>query len=160
MSSSVHSAELTQRHSSASYQIESGTSDSDNAKLEQMGYKAELQRSFSIWSVLGVGFGLTNSWFGISAALITGISSGGPLLIVYGIIIIASVSTCIAITLSELSSAMPNSGGQYYWTLQLAPKKYANFLAYACGSLRGPAPFFVVFCHPFHCPGNCRNVRA
>lgn len=106
----------------------------DNLKLEEMGYKPELQRNFSIFSILGVGFGLTNSWFGISASLITGISSGGPLLIVYGIIIIAIVATCIAITLSEMSSAMPNSGGQYYWTTVLAPKKYAGFLAYLCGA--------------------------
>lgn len=143
MSSSL-SAHSTELHNRASIEPTSSSDEhgSDNAKLEQMGYKAELQRSFSIWSVLGVGFGLTNSWFGISAALITGISSGGPLLIVYGIIIIASVSTCIAITLSELSSAMPNSGGQYYWTLQLAPKKYANFLAYACGSFAWAGSIF------------------
>ncbi|CAN6674933.1 choline transport protein [Trichomonascus vanleenenianus] len=109
--------------------------DKDAMKLAEMGYKPELRRNFSIWSVLGVGFGLTNSWFGISASLVTGISSGGPLLIVYGIIIIACISTCIAITLSELSSAFPNSGGQYYWTTILAPRRYAPFLAYMCGAL-------------------------
>lgn len=48
------------------------------------GYTQDMSRNFSVWSVLGVGFSLTNSWFGISAALITGINSGGPLLIIYG----------------------------------------------------------------------------
>lgn len=108
--------------------------DKDALKLEEMGYKPELKRNFSIWSVLGVGFGLTNSWFGISASLITGISSGGPLLIVYGIIIIATVSSCVGLTLSELSSAFPNSGGQYYWTTILAPRRWAGFWAFMCGS--------------------------
>lgn len=97
--------------------------------------KGQLKRTFSTYSVLAIGFGLTNSWFGISASLITGISSGGPMLIVYGIIIIASVSYCIGITLSELSSAIPSAGGQYVWSRVLAPKKYSNFLAYLCGSL-------------------------
>lgn len=98
------------------------------------GYAPELRRNFSIWSLLGVGFGLTNSWFGISASLVTGISSGGPMLIIYGIIIVACASSCIGISLAELASAFPNAGGQYYWTMRLAPPKYSAFAAYLCGS--------------------------
>ena len=56
------------------------------------------------------------------------------MMIVYGIMIIAAVSMCIAITLSELASAMPNAGGQYYWTMKLAPPKYAPFFSYMCGA--------------------------
>ena len=104
-------------------------------KIAEAGYKPELRRNFTIWSLLGVGFGLTNSWFGISASLITGIASGGPMTIVYGIIIIAVISTQIAISLSELSSIYNSAGGQYYWTFQLAPEKYKRFWAYICGSL-------------------------
>ena len=109
--------------------------DVDAAKLAEMGYTQDMQRNFSVWSVLGVGFSITNSWFGISAALITGINSGGPLLIIYGIILLALVSTCVGIALSELASALPNSGGQYFWANELAPKKYANFISYLTGWL-------------------------
>lgn len=105
-------------------------------------HKGELKRTFSVWSVLGIGFGLTNSWFGISASLITGIQSGGPLLIVYGIIIIAFISYCVGITLSELSSAVPSAGGQYVWTRVLSPRKYSSFLAYICGSLAWAGSLF------------------
>lgn len=108
--------------------------DKDAVQLEKLGYQQELKRSFSVWSVLGIGFGLTNSWFGISASLVTGISSGGPMLIVYGIIIVACISSCIGITLSELSSALPSAGGQYVWAKVLAPRKKAPFLSYLCGS--------------------------
>lgn len=100
-----------------------------------MGYKPEMRRNFSVWTLLGIGFALTNSWFGISASLVTGISSGGPVVTVYGIVWIALVNGCVGITLSELASAMPNAGGQYYWAQELAPKKYANFLAYATGAI-------------------------
>ena len=75
-----------------------------------MGYSIDLIRNYSVLSILGVSFALTNSWFGISAGLITGIDSGGPVLIVYGIILITLVSTCVAISLSELASAYPNAG--------------------------------------------------
>ena len=59
--------------------------------------------------------------------MITGINSGGPLLIIYGIILIAIVSIGVGVSLSELASAMPNAGGQYFWANELAPKRFANF---------------------------------
>ncbi|CAL9734005.1 choline transport protein [Monosporozyma servazzii] len=93
-----------------------------------------LRKSFSLWSILGVGFGLTNSWFGISASMVTGLSSGGPMMIVYGIIIIALISVCVGVSLGELSSAYPHAGGQFWWTLQLAPPNHKRFAAYMCGS--------------------------
>ncbi|KZF20763.1 choline transporter [Xylona heveae TC161] len=107
--------------------------DADAIKLAEMGYRQDMKRNFSVWTLLGVGFSLTNSWFGISAAMITGISSGGPVLIIYGIIFIALISICVGVTLSELASAMPNAGGQYFWANELAPKNYANFASYLTG---------------------------
>lgn len=107
--------------------------DTDALKLAEMGYTQGLQRNFSVWSVLGVSFSLTNSWFGISAAMVAGISSGGPVLLIYGIIIIALISSCVAVSLSQLASAMPNAGGQYFWANELAPKRYANFASYLTG---------------------------
>ncbi|KAL8889617.1 MAG: hypothetical protein Q9215_003125 [Flavoplaca cf. flavocitrina] len=109
------------------------SSDTDAQRLMAMGYSIDLSRNYSVLSVLGVGFSLTNSWFGISAGLITGINSGGPVLIVYGIILITLVSTCVAISLAELTSAYPNAGGQYFWANELAPQRYANFASYLTG---------------------------
>lgn len=109
------------------------SADKDEANLVGMGYKQDMRRNYSVISVLGVGFSLTNSWFGISAALITGINSGGPVLIVYGIILIALISTCVGISLSELASAYPNAGGQYFWASELAPRRFANFASYLTG---------------------------
>ena len=94
---------------------------------------AELRKNFSIWSLLGLGFSLTNSWFGISTALITGINSGGPVQLVYGLIIIAIISGAIGASLSELSSAMPHPGGQYYWAAMLSPPRWARASSYLTG---------------------------
>ncbi|KAF3991744.1 hypothetical protein FT663_02617 [Candidozyma haemuli var. vulneris] len=104
------------------------------ALVSDTGYKPELRRNFSTLALLGCGFGLTNSWCGISGSLVTGISSGGPMMIVYGILIITVISLCVAVSLSELASAMPNAGGQYYWTMRLAPRKYAPIASYMCGA--------------------------
>ncbi|KAI9709921.1 MAG: hypothetical protein M1820_002999 [Bogoriella megaspora] len=118
--------------------MESGSSggkdlDADALKLAHMGYTQDIRRKYTVWSVLGVGFSLTNSWYGISAGLATGINSGGPLLFIYGIILIFLISIGVGVSLSELASAFPNAGGQYYWTSELAPKKYSDFASYLTG---------------------------
>lgn len=53
--------------------------------------------------------------------------------LVYGIIIVTVVCAAIAVSLSELASAMPDAGGQYFWTSQLASKRYARFVSYLTG---------------------------
>ncbi|KIW09449.1 hypothetical protein, variant [Verruconis gallopava] len=109
-------------------------SGNDALQLAAMGYSQSMSRNrFSVWSVLGVGFSLTNSWFGVSAALVAGINSGGPVLLVYGIIIVALVSTCVGISLAELASALPNAGGQYFWASELASEEWAQVASYTTG---------------------------
>lgn len=107
--------------------------DSDERRLAEMGYKQEMQRNFSVISVLGLGFSLTNSWWAVSAAMVTGINSGGPVLFIYGTIGLFFTGLCIAISLSELVSAYPNAAGQSYWVSQLAPRRYARLLSYITG---------------------------
>ncbi|KAK5689474.1 choline transporter, partial [Elasticomyces elasticus] len=109
------------------------TDDADAVRLAELGYTQVLTRKFSVWSLLGVGFSLTNSWFGLSAAMVTGINSGGTALIIYGVIIVACVSTCVAISLSELASAMPSAGGQYYWAHELASERWKRVASYIVG---------------------------
>ncbi|TIA30658.1 choline transport protein [Aureobasidium pullulans] len=111
----------------------SGSVDSDGMQLASMGYTQDLKRNYSVWSILGAGFSLTNSWFGVSIAMVTGINSGGPVLLVYGIIVVMLVSICVGVSLSELASALPNAGGQYFWTNELASRKYAKFSSYLTG---------------------------
>ncbi|KAG8528764.1 uncharacterized protein KY384_006452 [Bacidia gigantensis] len=107
--------------------------DSDALNLASMGYDPTLRRNYSVISVLAVGFSLTNSWWGISGALVTGINSGGPVLFIYGIMLICLISICVGISLSELASAMPNAGGQYFWASELAPRGWADLTSYLTG---------------------------
>lgn len=133
MGDSDHEKALAPRQSIDMTKGDASSIDQDALKLAEMGYTQDMKRNFSVLSVLAVGFSLTNTWFGISAALVTGINSGGPLLVIYGVIIIFVVSISVGVTLSELASAMPNAGGQYFWANELAPKRYANLASYLTG---------------------------
>ncbi|KAK3619660.1 choline transporter [Elasticomyces elasticus] len=98
------------------------TDDADAVRLAELGYTQVLSRKFSVWSLLGVGFSLTNSWFGLSAAMVTGINSGGTALIIYGVIIVACVSVNIRENLSEKQELV--------LTLRHVIDKYHVFAAY------------------------------
>jgi len=41
--------------------------------------------------------------------------------------------SCVGVSLSELASALPNAGGQYYWASELAPRRWARGSSYLTG---------------------------
>lgn len=116
--------------------------DTDTDLLERMGYKPELNRKFSTLSVLAVGFSISNTWFGVTGALATGIANGGPVVYFWGLLGVGLIHLCVAFSLSELASAYPNAGGQYYWTSQLAPRKIARALSYFTGAFSWAGAMF------------------
>lgn len=81
-----------------------------------------LLKNFRWWSLLGIAFSLTNSWLGVSSSLVVGLYSGGPVLIVYGLIIAVFFTFMCGYTLSEFASALPNSSGSSFWVLKLLEK--------------------------------------
>lgn len=57
---------LGQSPSASSPDVEgrkSSMMDADALRLAELGYTQDMRRNFSIWSLLGVGFSLTNSWY-------------------------------------------------------------------------------------------------
>lgn len=88
------------------------------------------QKPFRLISLLGVAFTCSNAPITLLASLAAGIYSGGPVVFVYGTILIGIVSGCIACSLAELASAYPHAGGQYFWVSQLASDRYRRPLSY------------------------------
>ena len=109
------------------------TTDTEKGSNMEVEYSQDLQRKFSILSLLAMAFSSTNSWLGIALGMITGINSGGPVLLIYGLIFLGVISFAVASSLAELASIYPNAGGQYYWAKMLAPKKFAPFISYLTG---------------------------
>ncbi|KAH7245381.1 amino acid/polyamine transporter I [Fusarium tricinctum] len=91
------------------------------------------QKPFTVWTAMGIGHSITNTAITLIVGLGSGIALGGPPLFIYGFLFMAVIALCVAISLGELSSALPHSGGQYYWVAVLAPPRYRRFLSYATG---------------------------
>ncbi|KAK8847707.1 hypothetical protein IAR55_005566 [Kwoniella newhampshirensis] len=111
-------------------------SSSDAAhRLEEMGYKQELQRNLGMISVLGLSFAIMAVPFGTSTTLNLALTDGGPVTILYGWVFVSLVSMAIASSLAEICSVYPTSGGVYYWSAMLSTPKYSAFASYLTGWL-------------------------
>ncbi|KAF5970677.1 choline transporter protein [Fusarium bulbicola] len=101
------SQQLDQLHHSPSMSVMDG----DHRQIQQ--------KPFTIWTAMGIGHSITNTAITVIVGLASGIALGGPPLFIYGFIIMAIIAVCVAISLGELASALPHSGGpQYQWFLR------------------------------------------
>lgn len=107
----------------------------DRNELARVGKKEVLRRNFAFMSMLGFGCIVLNTWEGVLILFVMGFANGGPSGLVYGFIITWIGTLSIFTVLSELSSMVPTSGGQYYWCAMLGPRKYRKLLSYVTGWL-------------------------
>lgn len=82
-------------------------------------------KPFTLLSILALGWNITNTGIGLVLVMGNAVFGGGPLFF-YSTLLMAAVAVCVAITLGELASAYPHTGGQYFWVAQLAPKNNAG----------------------------------
>ncbi|KAL9122703.1 MAG: hypothetical protein Q9187_000741 [Circinaria calcarea] len=92
-------------------------------------------KTIGTFGILSASFNILNTWFGLGSTLVLGFANGGPVTIVYGLILISVIYGATALSLAELSARYPTAGGQYHWTSVLAPKRISRGLSYACGSV-------------------------
>lgn len=97
----------------------------DEAKILALGYKQELKREFSLWSIFAVSFSVLGLLPSVASTfdyqqLVIGIS---PVPWIVAVLL----STTVALSLAEIASAFPTSAASAYAVSQLAPKKYAPF---------------------------------
>jgi amino acid transporter len=62
-----------------------------------------------------------------------GLRYGGPISMVYGWIISGIFNHWVALSMAEICSAYPTSGGLYYWSYALAGPKWGPFAAWLTG---------------------------
>ncbi|KAI9842349.1 MAG: hypothetical protein M1838_003165 [Thelocarpon superellum] len=88
----------------------------------------------SAFVILCAGFNICNTWTGLASTLALGISQGGPLNVVYGLVVMFFLLGASALSLAEMAARYPTAGGQYHWTAILSPQRASRYLSYACGS--------------------------
>lgn len=92
-------------------------------------------RVLKVLDIVAAGFNICNSWCGLAATLFLGIIAGGPVTIIYGIIVCTFTVGCCALSLAELAARYPTAGGQYHWTWLIAPERFKRGASYATGMI-------------------------
>ncbi|KGU34887.1 hypothetical protein MGK_01690 [Candida albicans P57055] len=100
--------------------------------LAQIGYKQELSRHYSTFQVFGIAFSIMGLLPSIASVLTTGLESG-PAGLVWGWFLSSIFILCIGISLAFLGSAIPTSGGLYYYTNYYCPDAFRVPLSFMIG---------------------------
>ena len=84
----------------------------------------------------------------MASTLILGLSHGGSVTVVYGLLIILVMYGAVALTLAELAARYTTAGGQYHWTALLAPKSMKRGLVSRHDPK--PEPYLMLVCSHIH----------
>jgi amino acid transporter len=95
----------------------------DERMLAELGYKQELNRSWSGFSNFAISFSIISILAGCFTSFAVGWNNGGPAAIAWGWPIISAFILVIGLCMSELVSAFPTSGGIYWWASKLGGPK-------------------------------------
>ncbi|KLJ07459.1 hypothetical protein EMPG_17067 [Blastomyces silverae] len=107
--------------------------DADERVIVSLGYKQEFKREFSLWTTFCVSFSVLGLLPSFASTLWYGMGYAGTAGMVWGWLIAMAFIQCVAMSMAELCSAMPTSGGLYYAAAVLAPPKYGPFAAWITG---------------------------
>lgn len=106
---------LSARRSSRLSRLSAASVVSDEARLRQLGYKQELSRELNLWKNFAVSFGLLSMLTGLGGQYGYGFSHGGPAIVTWGWPLVVTMTLMVALPMAEICSAMPSSGGVYFW---------------------------------------------
>ncbi|KAI9889102.1 MAG: hypothetical protein M1814_005826 [Vezdaea aestivalis] len=138
--------------------IPKGTSDIENVDIKSLshlddirlkiavGQDEQLERNYGLFSLtaLGIIIAKYGAWAATAGTIVTALPNGGPMAILYGLVLVGVFYTLISASLAELASAIPSAGGVYHWSSVLSKrygKSFGLFAGYlnACGWLLSAA---------------------
>ncbi|KAH9836813.1 amino acid/polyamine transporter I [Rhodofomes roseus] len=106
---------------------------SDAIELARLGYKQEFKRAFSPLHVFGLVFSIFGLFSSISSVLVYALPYGGPVAMVWGWGVCSFFLLLVTMSLAELGSAAPTSGGLYYWSFKFASPRWRRLISWIVG---------------------------
>ncbi|KAJ5689986.1 hypothetical protein N7462_004378 [Penicillium macrosclerotiorum] len=109
------------------------TSSDDAALLAALGHKQELKRQFSFFSMAANAVITASAWTAIVGSIITSIYNGGAPGLLYAWVVDNFFFLFVALSMAELTSAMPTSAGVYHWSAALAGPRFSRPIGFLTG---------------------------
>ncbi|KAL9003882.1 MAG: hypothetical protein Q9188_003267 [Gyalolechia gomerana] len=105
----------------------------DEHKLAELGYRQDLKRDWSMLHNFGVSFSIISVITGLTTLFQYGLNTGGPGVMSVGWIIVSFFTMFVGLGMAEIVSAIPTSGGPYFWAAILAPQHVSAFASWVTG---------------------------
>jgi len=102
----------------------------DARDLESLGYVQELLRAVGGFSNFAISFSVISILTGAVTLFDYGLSMGGPLEMTLGWPLVTAGTLLVVLSMAELCSALPTSGGMYHWSAELGGPSWAWFTAW------------------------------
>jgi amino acid transporter len=102
----------------------------DARDLERLGYAQELLRGMGGFSNFAISFSIISILTGAVTLFDYGLTMGGPLEMTLGWPLATAGTLLVALSMGELCSALPTSGGMYHWSAELGGPTWAWFTAW------------------------------
>ncbi|KAK5989654.1 Choline transport protein [Cladobotryum mycophilum] len=134
METKYNSAAMDSKLESNAPRLSNGQESADHL-LETLGYTPELQRTRSTLQVAFMSFVLASIPYGLTTTLSYPIIGGGPVVIIWGWVLVSLIIICVAASLGEITSVYPTAGGVYYQAFMLSPPQYRRIASWICGWL-------------------------
>eukprot|EP00258_Populus_trichocarpa_P047329 XP_024463348.1 amino-acid permease BAT1 homolog isoform X1 [Populus trichocarpa] len=107
--------------------------DSGDSRLKQLGYKQELSRTLSLIANFSVTFSIVSVLTGLTTMYSSGLTYGGPVTMVYGWPVVGMLTLTVGMSMAEICSAYPTSGGLYFWSARLCGKDWGPLASWLTG---------------------------
>ncbi|VEU20143.1 DEKNAAC100948 [Brettanomyces naardenensis] len=104
----------------------------DEDLLAEIGYKQELKRTFSTFQVFGIAYSIMGLLPSIASMIGTGYTAG-PGGFLWSWICASFFILSVGVSMAEMSSAIPTSGGLYYWTFYYASDSFRVPISFVIG---------------------------
>src|SRR2546421_2657205 len=99
----------------------------DEQRLAELGYKQELSRAWSSFTNFAISFTIISVLAGCFTNFSFAWNAGGPAGIAIGWPVLCVFVLMVALSMAELTSAMPTAGGPYWWAAKLGGKGWSWF---------------------------------
>ncbi|KAI8376636.1 amino acid/polyamine transporter I [Choanephora cucurbitarum] len=101
--------------------------------LLSFGYKQEMNKTMSTISNFSIAFGCCSILSGLTPMWGDAMMSGGSISVIWGWILISIFTFGVGLSLAEICSAIPVTGGLYIWVSRLAPPDWIPIMCYITG---------------------------
>ncbi|KAK3312091.1 putative GABA permease [Apodospora peruviana] len=107
----------------------------DKKDMWRMGKKQQLRRNFRFFSIFGFTMVLMATWEATLTANVLGLINGGTGGLIWMYIVTFFGMFIAILSMAEMASMAPTTGGQYHWVSEFAPASAQKFLSYLVGWL-------------------------